>query len=153
MTQRLDIDALHEIPLCAGHNLRRTTRAVTQHFDERLRQVGLRVSQFIILGTLAHVEAATAAPLTMTELAERLLVDRTTLARNLRPLERDGLVHAAPGEDRRTRLVRLTDQGHAKLVEGFPFWQEAQAQVVAALGSDRWDRLRSELYELAAVVQ
>ncbi len=152
MTQRLDLDDLTQIQLCAGHNLRMTTRAVTQHFDNKLRPLGLRVSQFSILGVLAVIESITPEAITMTALADRLMLDRTTLARNLEPLERDALVQIVPGEDRRTRLVRLTEQGHAKLVEGFPHWQEAQAQIVDALGEERWQQLRNELRELATLV-
>ena len=151
MTQRLDLDDLTQIQLCVGHNLRRTTRAVTQHFDNKLRPLGLRVSQFSILGVLAVIESITPEAITMTALAERLMLDRTTLARNLEPLERDALVQIVPGEDRRTRLVRLTEQGHAKLAEGFPRWQEAQAQIVEALGDLRWQQLRNELRELATL--
>ena len=151
MTQRLDIDNLAQIQLCAGHNLRMITRAVTQHFDNKLRPLGLRVSQFSILGVLAVIESITPEAITMTALADRLMLDRTTLARNLEPLERDALVQIVPGEDRRTRLVRLTEQGHAKLAEGFPRWQEAQAQIVDAFGEQRWQELRNELHELATL--
>ncbi len=151
MTQRLDLDDLTQIQRCAGHNLRSTTRAVTQHFDNKLRPLGLRVSQFSILGVLAVIESITPEAITMTALADRLMLDRTTLARNLEPLERDALVQIVPGEDRRTRLVRLTEQGHAKLAEGFPRWQEAQAHIVEALGDLRWQQLRNELRELATL--
>jgi len=131
--------------------MRRATRAVTQHFDNKLRPLGLRVSQFSIMGALAVIELTSPEGINMTALAELLVLDRTTLARNLKPLERDGLVQIVPGEDRRIRLVRLTEQGHAKLVDGFPSWQEAQAQIVDTLGEERWQQLRNELRELATL--
>ncbi len=151
MTRRLDLDDLTQLPLCAGHNMRRATRAVTQHFDNKLRPLGLRVSQFSIMGALAIIELKSPEGINMTALAELLMLDRTTLARNLEPLKRDGLVQIVPGEDRRIRLVRLTEQGHAKLVDGFPSWQEAQAQIVDTLGEERWQQLRNELRELATL--
>ncbi len=153
MTQRLDLDDLTQIQLCAGHNLRMTTRAVTQHFDNKLRPLGLRTGQFSILGVLALIESITPEAITMAAVADRLMLDRSTLSRNITPLERDSLVQIVPGEDRRTRLVRLTEQGHAKLAEGFPRWQEAQAHIVEALGDLRWQQLRNELRELATLAE
>ena len=153
MASRLPLDALIQIQACTGHNLRKTTRAVTQRFDARLRGTGLRLTQYAILNTLALLEAGTAEPVTMTTLADRLLLNRTTLARTLRPLERDGLVHVAPGEDRRTRHVRLTDTGHARLSEGFPHWQQAQDEMVGALGPERWQRLQDDLRALARLLR
>ena len=153
MKQRLPLAALNEIRECTGHTLRKTTRAVSQRFDAKLRKTGLRLTQYAMLNTLALLEAKTTEPVTITIFADHLLVNRTTLARTLRPLERDGLVHVAPGEDRRTRHVRLTDAGHAKLAEGYARWQQAQAEVVDALGRDRWNRLQDDLSALATLMQ
>jgi DNA-binding MarR family transcriptional regulator len=91
---------------CACKNLRRTARAVTQLYDETLRPSGLRVTQFTLL-----VAVAVSQPVPITRLADALALDRTTLARDLKPLTERGLVEVAAGEDRRVRVVRLTRQG------------------------------------------
>ncbi|HET9157030.1 MAG TPA: MarR family winged helix-turn-helix transcriptional regulator, partial [Myxococcaceae bacterium] len=70
--------------------------------------------------------------------AEELSLDRTTLTRNLEPLERAGLVASAPGKDQRVRLLRLTDAGQRALQRAYPLWEEAQAKVMKALGQRRW---------------
>jgi DNA-binding MarR family transcriptional regulator len=78
-------------------------------------------------------------------------MDRTTLARNLKPLQRQGLVQVEVGDDqgdRRVRIVRLTEKGREALRQALPLWEEAQAQVVGALGEER---LRHALQEVAAL--
>ncbi|MFN4091028.1 MAG: MarR family winged helix-turn-helix transcriptional regulator [Alphaproteobacteria bacterium] len=114
--------------LCTCFKLRRATRRVTQIYDRHLHPTGLRITQF---GLLARLRAA---PLHMTELADRMGMDRTTLTRNLRPLERLGYVAVDPGEDRRTRTVAITPVGRLALSAAAPRWREAQAAVREALG-------------------
>lgn len=77
-----------------------------------------------------------AGTITMTELADRLSMDRTTLGRNLKPLKRDGLVTVTAGEDRRSRLVRITARGEDVLVRAYPLWEAAQQQMDEILGAD-----------------
>ena len=74
----------------------------------------------------------------MLRLARSLGLDRTTLTRNLKPLEREGLVASSPGKDQRVRLLRLTEAGQRTLQRAYPLWEEAQAKVVKALGQRRW---------------
>src|SRR3546814_19389843 len=93
--------------VCTCFKLRRAARRVTQLYDRHLQPTGLRITQFGLLARL-RVE-----PLQMTALAERMGMDRTTLTRNLRPLERLGYVTVDPGEDRRTRTVAITSEGRA----------------------------------------
>ena len=81
----------------------------------------------------------------VTALAQRMAMDRTTLTRNLKPLERMGLVTLAPGPDRRTRTVRLTDPGRDAVRRAAPRWREAQAVMADALGADRLQRLHDLL--------
>jgi DNA-binding MarR family transcriptional regulator len=125
---------------CACFNLRRVTRAVTQLYDDILRPTGLRVTQFSVLVALRNLKEAT-----VNQLADKLVVDRTTLTRNLRPLEQAGLVRTRPGVDRRVREISLTPAGEVKLHEALPHWREAQAEMRRALGRDRLDRLLSDL--------
>jgi len=125
---------------CACFNLRRVTRAVTQLYDDILRPTGLRVTQFSVLVALRNMKEAT-----VNQLADKLVVDRTTLTRNLRPLQQAGLVRTRPGLDRRVREISLTPAGEEKLHKALPHWREAQAQMRRALGRDRLDRLLSDL--------
>ncbi len=80
-------------------------------------------------------------------------MDPTTLARNLKPLERDGLVEISPGKDRRTRVVRITDKGQQALDRALPLWEEAQAWVISQVGDDRWRAMLGDWSELVALVR
>jgi len=125
---------------CTCFNLRKVTRAVTQRFDDILQPSGLRATQFTLLTALKLSGSAT-----VSVLAERLVMDRTTLTRNLKPLESRGWVKAVPGEDRRTRQLTLTARGQRVLVKATPLWQKAQGEVMQALGKKHWGSLMDEL--------
>ena len=125
---------------CACFNLRKASRTVTQLYDEILQPSGLLATQFTLL-----VAIALAGSVTITHLAEELVMDRTTLTRNLKPLERQGLIEIAPGQDQRTRVVTLTASGREALVKAIPLWEQAQASVVEGLGQNRWSTLLSNL--------
>lgn len=125
---------------CASLNLRKASRLVTQIYDKSLQPSGLRSTQLPVLVTLA-----TDGPTTITNLADELLMDRTSLARLLRPLEIAGLIEIVPGKDRRTRGVSLTDQGMEAVAEAIPLWEEAQAFVIDRLGRKRWRDLLEQL--------
>ena len=121
---------------CACLNLRRAARAVTQLYDEALRPAGLLATQFPLLSVSARLGRPT-----VSQLAEVLVMDRTTLTRNLKPLERDGLLRTAPGRDRRVREVLLTKKGQKVLLAAYPFWRQAQARVARGLGRARMKHL------------
>src|SRR5919197_470509 len=91
---------------CVCNTLRMVTRAVTQLYDEALRPSGLRVTQFSILATLAHLGEAN-----LRQLEAALALDQTTLTRSLTLLERDGLIARVPHPDARVKALRLTAQG------------------------------------------
>jgi DNA-binding MarR family transcriptional regulator len=93
-----------------------------------------------------------AGELTINELAERMVMDRTTLSRNLKPLVRSGLLEMKPGEDGRTRLVRLTPAGEQALEEAYPLWQRAQQQTVSALGEERYEALLGDVARTVSLV-
>lgn len=121
---------------CACFNLRKAARVVTQMYDARLRPSGIRATQFTIL-----VAVQSNQPVSVKHLAELIVMDRTTLARNLKPLERNGLITITPGEDRRVRQVTLTDQGEATLVSALPLWEKTQEEFIQSLGASRLDGL------------
>jgi len=125
---------------CACFNLRKASRAVTQLFDEVLQPTGLRVTQLSLL-----VGISIAGSIPITQLAERLVMDRTTLARNLKPLEKQGLIKIALGVDRRTRVVEITERGRKALMRAIPLWEKAQAHIVKGLGEGPWQDLLARL--------
>ena len=130
---------------CACKNLRRSARAVTRLYDEALRPSGLRITQFTLLVAVAIGEAVP-----ITRLADALSLDRTTLGRDLKPLTDRGLVEIRAGDDRRTRVVRLTGQGRDALGRAYPLWQAAQARIVE---QTPWPVLAAGLQEVAAVAR
>ena len=125
---------------CACFNLRKAARAVTQLYDDALKPAGVLATQFPLLASTAELKRAT-----ISELAETMVMDRTTLTRNLRPLERDGLLRSEPGKDRRVREVSLTRKGQKILFEAYPLWQKAQKTVARGLGRKRMKHLITEL--------
>ncbi len=133
---------------CTCGNLRTAARVITQFYDDLLRPSGLLITQFKLLGALAAQ-----GPVAISPLAEQLGLDPTTLARNLKPLERDGLVAIAIGEDRRTRMVHLTEQGQKALDEALPLWEEAQARIISQLGQEHWRSLFDECIALVALAR
>ena len=89
----------------------------------------------------------------MNELAGFLVTDRTTLTRNLKPLERKGLVEIVPGEDRRVRMVSITDAGRIAFERAKPLWAEAQAAMVERLGDEDWQALITVLRTTVAAIR
>jgi DNA-binding MarR family transcriptional regulator len=120
---------------CAA--MRSATRALTQAYDEVLRPSGLRTTQFSILARSAAV-----GPTPLSDLAEILAMDRTTLARNLQLLERDGLIAIVVGDDRRSRLVHVTSAGRKIVARAMPLWQSIQQRFEAKMGSSSAEALR-----------
>ncbi|NOT12598.1 MAG: winged helix-turn-helix transcriptional regulator [Methylococcaceae bacterium] len=133
---------------CVGFNLRKATRAVTQLYDEMLRPAGIRVTQYSLLVVLKIV-----GPVLVTDLAEKIVMDRTTLSRNLELMEKQGLVNVVPGEDRRTRCVTITESGSAVLLEAYPLWQHAQDKIRESMGEERLQALMADLSALIDVSQ
>lgn len=115
--------------MCACYNLRRAARAVTLVFDEYLDEAGLKATQFTILAVLSYTKDA---PQTVTSLAESLVLEQSSLSRNLAVLERKGFVKLQPGSDRRERIAVLTLSGKNALAKGFPAWRKAQAAVAGS---------------------
>ncbi len=121
--------------------LRQAARHVTQFYDQLLAPCGLRTTQFSVLARLKR-----AGPLTINALARELVMDRTTLGRNILPLERAGLVAIVAGRsDRRSKELNLTAAGAVRLRAGLKRWAEAQARFEAAFGARRSSDLRALL--------
>mgnify|MGYP003388822835 FL=1 len=110
---------------CTCFNVRRASRAVTQFYDDIMAPSGIKATQFTMLGAVALM-----GPASVTRLAEHLALDRTTLTRNLKVLASQGFVAISAGEDRRERVVSLTDDGQAAIERATPVWHEAQDALV-----------------------
>jgi DNA-binding MarR family transcriptional regulator len=145
-----DVPVINVAVNCACFNIRKAARAITSYYDSvLLPSTGLRSTHAILLMAIAM-----AGTPPISRLAEAMGMDRTTLARELKPLEDQGLVRIAPGGDRRTRLVQLTEAGYAKRREVIPLWEQAQAKIIAAgLGHERWSRLYDDLQEVVRLAQ
>jgi DNA-binding MarR family transcriptional regulator len=125
--------------------LRQAARHVTQFYDQFLAPSGLRSTQYSILARLQRKGA-----MTINALAAELVMDRTTLGRNVLPLQRDGLVAIGPGKaDRRSKEVRLTTAGLARFRAGQKGWDEAQARFEKSFGVSRAKALRTLLHTAA----
>jgi DNA-binding MarR family transcriptional regulator len=130
---------------CVCFNLRWVTRAVTQFFDAEMRRHGIRPTQGTILLALNAKESWT-----MAELSDCLGLERTTLVRNLQPLQRDGLVTADSGGHGRRVELAITAKGRKQVEKFMPAWRAAQSAVVKTLGERRWSAILSDL-ETAAL--
>ncbi|HEX2116964.1 MAG TPA: MarR family winged helix-turn-helix transcriptional regulator [Alphaproteobacteria bacterium] len=133
---------------CACFNLRKAARAITQMYDAAIEPSGMRATQFSVLQVISLSDGAP-----MMRVAQRLGMDRTTLTRNLAPLERLGWVRSEPGPDRRERTLALTRSGRSALERAKPFWQAAQERIIGKIGAAQWQALRSGLDALVAAAQ
>jgi DNA-binding MarR family transcriptional regulator len=132
--------------ICNCLAIRKAARHVSQFYDRHLAPTGLRTTQFSILARLQR-----RGPSTINELAADLVMDRTTLGRNLGPLERDGLVAiAVDPKDRRGRVLSVTAEGAARLASARERWSAAQRGFEAAFGAPQAAALRQTLASLVA---
>jgi DNA-binding MarR family transcriptional regulator len=132
---------------CASLNFRRTARAVTRMYDTAMQESGVRSTQFALLVAIAKIQ-----PVPMGTLAEVLTIDRTTLTRSLRLLQKERMITISKRSEMRQRFLELTPAGEKALQRSLPLWREAHAKFVAALGKDYWLSMRSELERLARLV-
>ncbi len=133
---------------CACYKVRKAARAVTKLYEEVLRPIGLRATQFSLL-----MAARVMGPVTVVKLAQVTVMDRTTLTRNLQILEKRGLITIKPGEDRREREVTLTASGMEVLAKAVPLWEEAQDRVQKGLGEERLQNLLGDLSEMISLAR
>ncbi|MCA1602627.1 MAG: MarR family winged helix-turn-helix transcriptional regulator [Acidobacteria bacterium] len=142
MPKKLDLSAPEN---CVCFNLRWVTRAVTQFYDAEMRRHGIRPTQGTILASLRARDSWN-----MAELSDWLGMERTTLVRNLRPLQRDGLVQVAGGGRGRLVELAITAKGRKQIEKLAPAWKSAQRAAVKTLGEKRWSGILSDL-ETAAL--
>lgn len=133
---------------CACFKVRKAARAVTKLYEEVLRPIGLRATQFSLL-----MATRVMGPVTVVKLAQVTVMDRTTLTRNLQVLEKRGLITINPGEDRRVREVALTSSGMEVLVKAVPLWEEAQGRIKQGLGEEKMHNLLDNLSEMISLAK
>ena len=133
---------------CASTTLRSAARAVSRGYDAAMAGDDLTVNQFAILRRIAR-----AGELPLSRLAERLVMDRTTLYRALEPMTRAGWVAIEPATTGRARIVRLTPDGMRRMASGTPAWEDAQTRLIEAFGIERWQALHAELRDLTVLAE
>jgi len=121
---------------CLCTRLRRASRNLTRIYDEALEFAGINVAQYSLLRNLQRLDRPS-----ITDLAEALALDRSTLGRNLRVLEGKGLVGLGEGEDQRNRVAFLTAEGQACVALALPAWESVQRRMVERLGEGQRDAL------------
>ena len=141
MAQPFDASLADVAENCVCAHLRRAARAVTNTYDEALRPLGLRATQMTLLVGLAHFDQVS-----FSRLGSVLAMDRTTLTRNIGPLEREGLLEiASDRDDARRKLLRLTPRGRETLRAALPIWRKVQRQALSKLGDAQWKAIRQRL--------
>lgn len=132
---------------CTNLKLRQLSRAVSRHYDAYVSATGLKNTQYSLL---SHVQML--GPVRPSDLAARMRLDLSTLSRNLQPLVALGWISIGPGEDARSRLVEVTEEGRAKRTEGQRAWKQAQLALNARLGAARVVALHALLDDCLAVL-
>jgi len=128
---------------CVCFNLRKASRLMSQVYDQALKPTGLKVTQFSLMVAVAGNNG-----ITIGKLARPLVMDRTTLSRNAKLLEKKGLIEIGEGEDRREQILNLTEKGAGLLLEAIPVWEQVQKQVTEKMGEKRLDELLGDLRDL-----
>jgi DNA-binding MarR family transcriptional regulator len=146
VAEKGNLDKIENCTECVCFNLRMATRAITQVYDKAMQPSGLRATQFPLLAVLAI-----GGPSTITGLSQFLVMDRTTLARNLKPLEKRGLISIAKGKDKRTKTLTLTELGAEAIGDALPRWERAQKMVVEKMGENRWQATLESLRALPSL--
>ena len=142
----MPVEFLPRAEECTCLSVRQAARHITQFYDQHLATSGLRATQFSILAKIARL-----GPLTINALAEELVMDRTTLGRNILPLEREGLIRVEPGRsDRRSKELVLTEPGRKRLRLATEGWRRAQSEFAARFGDARTQDLRAILNKVWA---
>jgi DNA-binding MarR family transcriptional regulator len=131
--------------MCA--NFRRTSRALTQLYENALRPLGLRATQLTILQALSR-----AGEVSQGQLGEMLAMDTTSLTRTLAIMSRQGWIAGRRGKDKRERRLRLSSTGERKLSSAMPVWERTQSQLRGQLGEQAWNSLLQVTHRVTEIV-
>ena len=125
---------------CFCTALRKATRKLTSIYDDALAPVGVNIAQFSLLRNVERGE-----PVSLTDLGQRIELDRSTVGRNVKVLVKSGLIALSKGKDQREAVLALTDNGRRVLADGFPLWEAVQKKVEAVLGPNGLKELQTLL--------
>ena len=134
------------VETCACTRVRTAARLMTRAYDEALRPAGLTAAQLAILAAVDVGEAPSIA-----ELSKRISIDRTTLSRNLKPLEQARWIRLGAEGWKRSKTVHVTAEGRQRLARAIPFWDAAQARFLKQFGKAEWTRADGDLRAIAAL--
>ena len=133
---------------CSCFHLKKSARLMSQMFDYHLKPSGLKNTQFTALAATMMY-----APISITDLADLMVTDRTTLTRKLKLMEKEDLIAVEPGKDSRSRNVVVTANGKKVLKQALPLWRIAQKSVLEQFGKTRWKSLVSELEKVDEIAR
>ena len=133
---------------CAGGGLRRASRAISRYYEAAFAPLDLTATQFSIL-----VAVNLGASVPLSRLAERLVLDRTSLYRAVKPLIRRRCLRTLPGRTGRERTATLTEAGRRLLAEALPIWEHVQDRFVGALGPQAWSALATGLEQVVPTLR
>lgn len=139
-----DLKKIENVKSCVCRNLRMTTRITTQYFDQIFQTVGIPAAQFSLLSDIASRESVT-----ITELAEILLMDQTTVTRNIEILRKKGYVLVRTDDnDSRRKCISISDTGLQKLNEAMPKWNEVQTLIEQEIGTEKLEEFLKTLAQI-----
>ncbi len=131
-----ELSKVIKVEVCLNLALRKANRVMSQIYDDHLSSVGLKCGQFSILRAMHYTQ-----PTTNRELQDVLVLDQTTLTRNLKPIIRDGYISIQSGDDKRVKVLSLSKEGEDLYQRALPFWLDAQEQVRQVLGVEIVDQM------------
>jgi len=135
--------------ICVCANLRKKTRLVTQFYDNLLQPTGLKVTQYSMLANIDLQQSVS-----ISRLGEILLLDQTTITRNINLLKRNGYVDLTRDpQDARAKVITLTDKGVEKLNEAAPIWQDIQERIINDIGLEKYNDFYETLKTIQKIIQ
>lgn len=132
--------------ICTCGELRKAARAITLLYDNAFKSSGLLSTQFNVLQAIYNIDS-----MRISDLANKLGMDRTTLTRNLSVLERQGFIKISQGKDHRARIVTTTQKGRNSVTKTISLWNEVQHKVKDQMGESSWRELMQNLGQLLRV--
>lgn len=135
--------------ICVCANLRKKTRVVTQLYDKLLLSTGLKVTQYSMLANIDHQQSVS-----ISRLGEILLLDQTTITRNINLLKQNGYVDIMKDpQDARTKVITLTEKGVEKLNEAAPIWEDIQKRIINDIGIEKYEDFYETLKSIQKIIE
>lgn len=131
---------------CVCHNLRKTSRAITQFYDKVLAPSGINSTQLALLRRISIGNSST-----VSQISKEMCMDRTTLTRSLELLKRQDLIQIESSSDRRKRIVTITSKGATRINKAFPLWEKAQRVIMEKFRKGNWREIKMGLSDLSKI--